>query len=76
MVGFYSITTVKLRALSGIITGLLAYLYNENTYRIASLGSYILGLSSNLIAKKEPEECITISEIIKYILKTIKYIKS
>ena len=63
-------------ALSGIITGLLAYLCNENTYKIASLGSYILGLSSNLIAKKEPEECITISEIIKYIPKTIKYIKS
>ena len=62
-------------SLSGLICGLLAYLKNENTYKISMLGSYILGMSAKLLENKKEVECITISEIINNFDEVFKLIK-
>ena len=62
-------------SLTGILTGLFAYLSNS-TYNISALGAYIFGKSAEALAIKNPEETITITEIIKMIPKIITKIKS
>ena len=62
-------------SLTGILTGLFAYI-NESNYIISALGAYIFGASAEELAKKIPEECITITEVIDVIPKIIKKIKS
>ena len=62
-------------SLTGILTGLFAYLSNS-TYNISALGAYIFGMSAETLAIKNPEETITITEIIKMVPKIITKIKS
>ena len=62
-------------SLSGIASGLLAYLKNENIYNISKLASFILGMSADLLKKKKEEECITITEIINNFDQVFKLIK-
>ncbi len=60
-------------ALSGILSGLLAYLKNESVYKISTLASYILEEAA--INLKACCETVTITEIIKNIPKIIKKLK-
>ncbi len=61
-------------ALSGILCGIMA---SEKVYDVMhiSLGSYILGKSSELAIKDESARTLTISKIINYIPKVIKLIE-
>lgn len=60
--------------LSGILCGLLAYL-KEDTFKVACLGSYILGISACFSSKNNPDEVLTITEIVKNVSKVVKEIK-
>ncbi len=62
-------------SLSGLITGLLAYLKNIDVFQIAELGSFILGYSAKLLANEKEVECITITEIINNFDSVFKLIK-
>ncbi|MGM9971689.1 MAG: NAD(P)H-hydrate dehydratase [Anaeroplasmataceae bacterium] len=62
-------------ALSGILTGISAYI-NEKTITKAALATYILGRSAESCSIDLEEEVMTISDITKYINKTIKEIKN
>ena len=60
--------------LSGILCGLLAYI-KEDTFKVSCLGSYILGISACFSSKNNPEEVLTITEIVKNVSKVVKEIK-
>ena len=62
-------------SLSGVICGLLAYLKNEDIFKISSLGSFLLGYTAKVLSNKIPEENITISEIINEMPTVFKELK-
>ena len=62
-------------SLSGVICGLLAYLKNEDIYKISSLGSFLLGYTAKVLSNKIPEENITISDIINEMPTVFKKLK-
>ncbi len=61
--------------LSGILTGLLAYL-DTDLYTTGMLGTYMLGKSAEYASKNMPEETLTITEIVKNVPKIVKSIKT
>lgn len=62
-------------SLSGVICGLLAYLKNEDIYKISALGSFLLGYTAKELSNKMPEENITISDIINEMPTVFKKLK-